>query len=294
MTWQDLDEATSLERELLRRALPLAPTVGRRSSSSILDQATGAVDYALTFEDSLGPDSAAWVERLGIRPLLVGAAWKVLDLLFEETLRLGGEPPNGSGRWTIEAKRQLAQRFACQPAAIEHDVWRALCQVYVETIELRHSLVHRQAYVTATGDLVGMSRGGIELRPFTADQQDAFARAVQLAATVVTEPSPDNRTRADLSRQLYYLSDLHDADLPPVALGDVPDHWTVIVEAVGDATNMYALDLALLRSKVSIANVDVTVRFPDRLGQDLRGRLEEAPACEVVMIEPNNPPPWLK
>jgi hypothetical protein len=34
------------------------------------------------------------IERLALRPLLVGAAWKVLDLLLEEELNQAGVPPD--------------------------------------------------------------------------------------------------------------------------------------------------------------------------------------------------------
>lgn len=42
------------------------------------------------------------------------------------------------------------------------------------------------------------------------------------------------------------------------------------------------------------AFVDLIVRFRDRPGQDRAGRLEMAPADNVVFIDPDQPPTWLR
>lgn len=119
-------------------------------------------------------------------------------------------------------------------------------------------------------------------------------RTAQLAAELVTAANPDGRTHADLERQLGYLSGVHSVTLPPVDLAAVPPEWTVIVDATQGTSNEYELNLSALRSRVSVTNVDVIVRFRDRPGQELGGRLEMAPASDTVSIGPDNPPSWLR
>jgi hypothetical protein len=83
-------------------------------------------------------------------------------------------------------------------------------------------LVHRRAYVNGSNELVGVDDGGNSLAPVTPQEQEALARAAQLAAELVTSCLPDGRTHADLERQLGHLSRLHSATLSPVTLAEVP------------------------------------------------------------------------
>lgn len=121
-----------------------------------------------------------------------------------------------------------------------------------------------------------------------------LVRTAQLAAEMVTAPTPDRRTHADLERQLGYLSGLHGVALSAVVLADVPPLWTIIVDGLQGAPNHYELDLKALRSRVSVTNVDLTVSFRDRPGQELTGRLETAPIADTVIIDPDDPPSWLR
>lgn len=294
MSWQEFDLDSRLERDLLRRALPLVPTGSSEANQSTLDQATNTAHHAATAVSILGATPTKCIELLSIRPLLIGAAWKTLDLLLETALGLSGVLSGSSQRTTIARKQSLARQHAARPAAIDSPTWAALCEVYAATVDLRHSLVHRRAHVNASDELIGVDEHGNPLAPVTPQEQEAFARAAQLAAELVTSTPPDSRTHADLERQLITLSRHHAVNLATVTLADVPPRWTVIVDPHPQVAGAYQLDLKLLRSRVGgVTNVDVIVQFRDRPGQELAGRLEIAPVDDAVLIDPNRPPAWL-
>lgn len=294
MSWQDFDLDSRLERDLLRRALPLVPTSSTDANQSTLDQATNTANHAASAVSTLGATPTKCIELLSIRPLLIGAAWKTLDLLLETAFALGSVLSSSSGCVTIAHKQSLARQHAARPSAIEPPTWAALCEVYSATVDLRHSLVHRRAHVNASDELIGVDEHGNPLAPFTPEEQEAFARTAQLAAELVTSNPPDARTHADLGRQLNTLSRHHSVALATVTLADVPPRWTVIVDPHQQVAGAYHLDLKLLRSRVGeVFNVDVIVQFRDRPGQELAGRLEMAPVDDAALIDPNHPPDWL-
>src|SRR5713226_3422130 len=107
MSWIDFDEASALERDTLLRALPLLALDGHSSATARLDMATDQVGIAMTLTETLGPTPVGCVDLLKIRPLLFGAAWKVLDLLLEEAFVQVGVKPSLSRGFSIEQKRTL-------------------------------------------------------------------------------------------------------------------------------------------------------------------------------------------
>jgi len=141
--WGGFGVDSALERDLLRRALPLVPTSSDTSNRSVLDQATGVTNHSVAATTSLGPAAESCIDLLAIRPLLTGAAWKVLDLLFEAALDEAEEIPVTGRNMSIANKSRLAAKQAGRPSGIGPTLWGAICEVYVGTIELRHSLVHR-------------------------------------------------------------------------------------------------------------------------------------------------------
>lgn len=210
MPWTDFALDSALERDLLQRALPLVPTASDGSSRATIDLAANTADIAISVSDTLGPTPIGCIELLRIRPLLVGAAWKVLDLLLETALSeagMQGDTPRG---WSIKRKVAHAKGTDGRPCNVSVHAWTALMRTYVETAELRHSLVHRRAHTDAGNALVGIDDGGARLRPLTASGQEAFARSVLRAAQVVIATSPDDRTEADLVRQLSALTGVQD------------------------------------------------------------------------------------
>lgn len=294
MSWTDFEADSALERVLLERALPLVPTASDGSSRSTIDLAADTANVAIAVGDTLGPTPSGCVELLQIRPLLIGAAWKVLDLMLEMALHESGRQPDTKRGWSLKRKVTEAGRVP-GPSQMNTQAWTALMNTYVETAQLRHSLVHRRVHTDASRALVGTDESNSPLRPLTATEQEAFVRAVLRAAEVVTAQSPDDRTEADLFRQLGALSAIHGQQLPYVSLLDALPEITVVIEASGGSHDRYTIDVPALKARQPFqgaTHADLIVQFRDKPGQELRGRLEKAPD-EVVFIDPDDPPDWL-
>ncbi|MGH3772386.1 MAG: hypothetical protein ACRDRW_13500 [Pseudonocardiaceae bacterium] len=178
MAWADFDADTALERDVLRRALPLAETVSTGSSRATVDLAANSAATAVAVHDTVGLTPSGCVDLLQIRPLLTGTAWKVLDLLLETALDLAGQSPDQKRGWTIKKKLAHAGLRTGRPSAFTPTVWNSLMGTYVETVELRHSLVHRTVSTDLSGALVGVNESGAAIRPLTAEEQEALGRSV--------------------------------------------------------------------------------------------------------------------
>jgi hypothetical protein len=227
--------------------------------------------------------------------LLTGAAWKVIDLLLETALDPAGQVRDRKPEWSIDGKKGKvthAENLTGQPTTFPSALWEALMKTYVKTTELRHSLVHRTVSTDPSGALVGYDRSGAELRAFTGEEQEALGRAALRAAQVAVAPVQDSRLEADLTRQLSYLHGVYGVSLPTVTVVDSLPEVTAIIDADTAAPGRYLLDLPTLRTRLQLACADLAVQFRDRPGQELRGRLEDAPR-QNVSIDPLAPPAWL-
>ncbi len=230
MSWSDFDAASALERDVLQRALPLVPTASDGSARVVIDVAADRADVAIGVTDVLGATPSSCIELLAIRPLLVGAAWKTLDLLLEEALLQGGFTPSSNRGWTIDSKAKRARAGDAKPTAIGMQAWRALMRTFAWTVDIRHSLVHRRAHTTPSGELVAVDRAGNAVGSLTVEEQEALARAALRAAELVIGATVDNRVEADLVRQLGVLSRLHAEKLPTVSLPDSLPEVVVILD----------------------------------------------------------------
>lgn len=115
MTWATFDVNTALERDLLLRSLPLIPTQSDGSSSATIDFAADTANVAISVVDTVGATPSECVDLLAIRPLLVGAAWKILDLLFETALEerpLFSQTLHVGGRYLQDCPRPSGARTA--------------------------------------------------------------------------------------------------------------------------------------------------------------------------------------
>jgi hypothetical protein len=111
-TITELDDDTAFERVVLDRAFPLMPSSD--GAASIIELGTaGAVGVSVTPQNAHATVSISTTDHLGqspdvqigaIRPLIFGAAWKVLDLLIELALEQASVPHAYGNRYTIEAK----------------------------------------------------------------------------------------------------------------------------------------------------------------------------------------------
>jgi len=301
VTWADFETNSALERDVLLRCLPLAATESSSSSRITIDMAVpDAALREITLGETIGPTPQGCVDLLQIRPLLTGTAWKVIDLLLETALDLAGEARDRKSKfsidWSIDGEKGKvahARKLTGRPRTFPPQLWEALMKTYVETTELRHSLVHRTVYTDPSGALVGYDRSGTELGAFTSEEQEALGRAALRAAQVVAvAPKRDSRLEADLTRQLSYLHDVHGVSLRTVTVGDSLPEITAIIDADTAAPGRYQLDLPTLRSHLQLACADLVVQPRDRPGQELRGRLEDAPQ-QNVSIDPLAPPAWL-
>jgi hypothetical protein len=299
VSWQDFDTDSALERNLLERALPLVAiqSTGDWRATIDMTRPEETTTAHVQFTEVIGATPERCVDLLQIRPLLLGTAWKVLDLLLEEALAEAGEQPDQKkkSRWSIERKKALAQKGAGKPGALSISSWRVLTLSYVLTVDLRHSLTHRSVFTDPTGALVGHDDDGNPIRPMPPEEQVAFVRAVLRAAQLVLAPASDDRIATDLVRQLGALTGLHGVALPAVQPSEMLREITAIVGRDPAAPGHYVLDVSALRVRVDLpagAPADVIVQLKDRPGQELRGRLEHAPE-QVVLLDPAAPPSWL-
>jgi hypothetical protein len=289
------DFATALERDVLRRALPVVPSSGQSYARATLELGQPAL-VAIGITETIGTTSESCVERLALRPLLVGAAWKVLDLLLEEALDQAGVPPDQARGYSIGFKQRQAQAAAARPTQLTASVWGSLMAVYDATVEIRHSLVHRRVHIDASGSLVGIDRYGQPLRPMRSREQEAFARVVLVASDQALAPRTDARSTTRLVRHLADLAALHGQSTTASAAPDVVPELTVIIDPDPADQQRYLLDMADVRARNSFSAAggcaDLIIKPRDRPGQELCGRLEEAPPG-VVSLDPDNPPLWL-
>ena len=245
--------------------------------------------------DSLGPTPEGCVELLALRPLLVGAAWKVLDLLYEEALQQHRLAPDRGREYTIKGKQKRARRGTAKPSQFSRLSWNGLTALYANTVELRHSLVHRTARTDASRSLIGMGRAGERLRPLGVNEQEAFGKTALIAAAIACGQQ-DAREDARLLAHLSVLAPVHRRDLgAPASVPRVVPEITVIVDRQHHEAD-YLLDIPSIRAWLPFADdrdfVDMIVAPRDRPGQEMRGRLEDAPD-QKVMLDPDQPPAWL-
>jgi hypothetical protein len=292
MTWMDFDNDSALERDILERALPLA---GEAGHVFMVDAAQQSVAVNIRFTGTLGPTPEKCVDLLQIRPLLTGAAWKLVDLLVEYALDEAGYQPSRGRRWSIEEKVKASRTGISKPPHISLDTWSALLATYAATDEHRHSLVHRRTYIDQTHALVGVDRSGGSLRPLSAEEQEAFGRAALRASATVTGNAADTRVDRDLLRQLRRLQALHNVRLRPTGPATAIHEIRFTIDPAADDSGHYVLDIAWLRQRLApnhVEEADLIVLLRDRPGQELRGRLEDVPN-EAVNVDPDRPPLWL-
>src|SRR5664280_965922 len=191
---------------MLLRALPLVPTESSGGSRVKVDREAASTQVAVAMLDASGATPSSCVDLLRIRPLLVGAAWKVLGLLLEEAFLQAGETPDFTRGFSIDRKREHARACMGRPAPFRADLWTATTRTYDATAGLRDSLVHRQVFTDQSGALVGHDKGGGKLRPVNAREQEALGRAALRSSEIVVHQATDTRIEADLSNQLATLS----------------------------------------------------------------------------------------
>lgn len=309
-TWGNVREvfidSTALELDLLGRALPLSPLAATGDVRIRVDQGhvhlgvaaePVRVHVTLGLADSIGASPQGCVELLGIRPLLFGTAWKVLDLFMDVLMANNQLPTSYLGRYSIAAKVRSARSGQLAQDLLEQGTWDALRHAYAATDQLRHSLVHRRVTVDEHGTLTGHDERGVALAPtLSLDEQEAMARAAQRLGEAASQGLPvDARTERDLGAWLTRLSALHGVSLGAGEPLAVIRELTVVVYRDPES-RAYLLPVPELWALPNLAGdgaVDLVVEFSDQPGIIARGRLEDAPT-EVVQLSPAALPSWLR
>jgi hypothetical protein len=297
---------TAFERYILDRATPLLPRpqgssvieLGEAGSSNVSVAVQPATVYVSAGDSTRSPGGQLSADD--IRPLLFGAAWKVLDLLCELALEQAGVAHNQGWRYTITLKVREAtsgnvaptQPFDCRP-----DLWTRIMGTYASTEQLRNSLVHRRLVITsATGDISGVGAPGQTApAPVTAGEQSAFCQVAVGAAEAVIDGTLPTRRAGQLAWALDQLTSHHrqpSIGASPVQ-GLIP---RVVVRASPGPSNGLTLDFTDIDNRAraavqGVSHYDVEIRLPDN--RVLAGALEDAPSGQTA-FSLANPPSWLR
>ena len=251
---------------------------------------------AIGVADSLGATRESCVELLGIHPLLFGTAWKVLDLYVEALMADNQVPRDRFGRHTISAKVNATHNGSLTQDLLTQEAWDAVRQVYANTHQLRHSLVHRRVTLDAQGTLTGHDEQGAPLpTSLSVAEQEALVRAaLRLGEAAAQGPPVDARTLLDLTAWLARLSSLHGVPLAPEGLPGTIREITVVLHR-DPRSGLYLLHVPELWDNANLGGqqvADLVVVFSDQPGIIATGRLEDAPA-ERVELNPGALPDWL-
>jgi hypothetical protein len=249
-------------------------------------------DYAVSARDRLTADD--------IRPLLFGAAWKVIDQLCELGLETANVPHNARWRYTIAFKVARAANGAVAPQppfASRPDIWSRIMMTYALTEELRNSLVHRRLVVDASTGAIGGAAAPNQPapRPATADEQSAFCQVAAGAAEAVISADLSSRRASQLAWALDRLSSHHGQ--PPFGASPVQGLIPrVVVHVSPGPSGELTLDFADIGSRAraavqGVSHYDVELLLPD--GRALMGALEDAPSG-TTLIPLTAPPTWLR
>jgi hypothetical protein len=306
----EFTDDTAFERYLLDRATPLLP---RSQGTSVIELGeAGSVGVAVGGPaatvhvgsgDSAGAAEGAAAGKLSaddIRPLLFGAAWKVLDLLCELALERAGVAHDQGWRYTIAFKvGEAASGRVAPPPPFDSraDLWARIMGTYASTEQLRNSLVHRRLVIApVTGDISGAGSPSQPAPvPATADEQVAFCQIAVGAAEAAIDGTLPTRRAGQLAWALDQLTSHHGQP----SLGASPVEGViprVIVQASPGPPNDLTLDFSDIGNCARAAapgasHHDLEIHLPD--SRVLAGALEDAPSGQAT-FPLATPPGWLR
>jgi hypothetical protein len=203
---QDFEESTAFELYALEN---VCPVVARDAGLTTIDlrdpNPSGMVHDAICSLAQTVTDAL----RDQLAPLLFGAAWKVLDMVIEFALCKAYPRKNADSQLLITEKIDALSKGMADPCVLgaSKSVWEALEQLYKQTVDHRHSLVHRADKVDiATGTMVGTDKKGTPLLPLTRQHQLSFAKVGALVARGVLGGGIDERSEEHLKYELDKLT----------------------------------------------------------------------------------------
>jgi hypothetical protein len=207
-----LDESTAFERY----AVDIIPPRPDPLDSSTIDlrnsRLQGHTNISINVhEDTCAGAVAATLER--VRPLVFGAAFKLIDLMLDLALESDGFTPPRGRPWSMAEKAAKARDGAGNLPPITNqfpELWERLCVLYAEWMEVRHSLVHRTAQVDpSTGTLTGHDIAGTPLPSISGGEQEQFVRLAVEAIGVVLQQDLSPRIRRVLAWRVNQLGSHH-------------------------------------------------------------------------------------
>jgi hypothetical protein len=303
----EFEDDTAFERYVLDRATPLLPRVagtsvielGDANSTSVavgvqpVTVHVGVVDSTGSGGDQLSPDD--------IRPLLFGAAWKILDQLVELGLGLANVAHDRRWDYSISLKVGAATRGtvpAVPPFDGRSDLWTRVMHSYPATEAVRHSLVDRRLTVDrSTGELAGVARPGESAPTFlSVDEQSAFCQvAVGAAEAAISGELPTRRA----GRPTQLVPGSNHRTARSASVRNLTRTWCDPGSPVRPSTgpsNDLTLDFSHISARArqavgGVSHYDLEIHLPD--GRILAGPLEDAlngPATFSI----DDPPTWLR
>lgn len=290
-TLTDFEESTQYERFALDHSLPhLLGPVGRKLARDL---------QTLVTEVSGRSDAVAdAVERTvhTFRPLLFGAAWKVIDLIVEYSLAEARVSlPKGRKSWPIADKRQRA--FEGKPLLLPQQ-WKTFTALYDATAEARHCLVHRKFSVGTSGELQGMVGAHSQpLADISTRHMLAICVIAQLAAKQVLCPGSLTPSEIEeLSWRLDQLAPLHGGTrIGGASWRKLPYYVIDYAQLTPDGTWVLDVPATMRRARASDSladEFDIEVRYGASTIAPRRGRLDCAPMTPVS-VGPGEPLEWL-
>lgn len=300
------EDDTAFERYVLARRFPLVPQPQARNVVDLGDihsvAAQSAPPHAVVTASDSSSSAEDQLRSEDIRPLMFGAAWKVLDLLVES--RLVAAVKHGKGQkkdyYSIACKTQKARDGQVSVPPPFHDrgeSWTRIMKCYATTETLRHSLVHRRLTSDPTTcAMIGSPRPGEpDPMPLTVDEHSAFCCAAGGVAEAVISGELTVRRETQLRWLLDQLVAHHHQPLSGVPRSDGLVPLVIVRPSVG-AANEFELDFTLIRDRAHAAVAGVTyydleVHLPN--GRVLAAQLEDTPN-ERVFLSAESPPDWIR
>ncbi len=303
----ELDETTAFERYAIDSSIP---AIDNPMNSASIDLRPEPGEIAAGFaahanvaigvsENMSAGAITATVSRL--RPLIFGAAFKVLDLMLELALEVSGKTPNRGTRWTMTEKVPHARQAAGDLPPLTDtfpEAWAQAMLLYVRFEEVRHSLVHRTAQVDqTTGDLVGRDRAELPLASVSASDQEQFSRLASELADAVIANRLSDRARRRIGWRLNELQHHHRATTlvgatRPQTAVDVKVNFESLPNGAWRLNAKAALDRAKSVFQAAAEFNGIVYAVTDNDQRVFRCNLEDAPNDGEIDL--NALPSWLE
>jgi hypothetical protein len=243
---QELEEMLGYERFVLidcRRRLEEAH--GHVEPLEIIIHDQGPHDLNLKLVDTFGGGSTIEVYDQ-LKGLLFSAAYKILDMMIEWTLRENGMPPD---KWRFSDKVSwLARPNLSFPDFLGTDsqLQEVLTSCYRRFLPFRNAMTHGQWGELKNGALHFdfVDRGGHHAMIFTSDQVMAWVEAVSQIASMLIVPALATPKAISAAKRNLDLIQIHHGE----ALFSIPEPRTFHVVRRREATSPFLVDLKRIHS----------------------------------------------